>query len=316
MRYDGAQAREEVEPMTTFGYCVEAPAEWPELLELARRLDTKSRFDSFWMADALLPNGPPDAPRLDAWTALAAVAQATSRLRLGILVSGNAYRHPALLAKIATTLDHISNGRLTLGIGAGWPGENRRFGIDFWTRAERLARLEESLQVIKALWTQPRPTFQGAYYELDEPPFQPANVQQPHPPILIGGGSEPMLRAIAKYADLASPMIDLAEAKKKVDSYCGELGRNPAEIRWTGGGMLFLHDDPRVQQQAVDFALKTWGGTEESIRAGLFGSAQDVRDAVARQIAAGAGEVIVFQLPRVHMKSLLRFSDEVIPAFQ
>jgi alkanesulfonate monooxygenase SsuD/methylene tetrahydromethanopterin reductase-like flavin-dependent oxidoreductase (luciferase family) len=112
--------------MTTFGYCVEAPVEWPELLALATELDRSSRFDSFWIADALFPNGPADSPRLDAWTALAAIAGATSRLRLGVLVSGNAYRHPAVLAKIVTTIDHISNGRVELGLGAGWPGENRR----------------------------------------------------------------------------------------------------------------------------------------------------------------------------------------------
>lgn len=303
---------------TKFGYCAEAPVQWPELLGLVRRLDTGSHFDSFWLPDSLLPNGPPDEPRLDAWTALAAIAQATSRLRLGILVSGNPFRHPALLAKIATTLDHVSNGRVTLGIGAGWPSDHRRFGINFWSRAERLARFEEAVQVIKLLWTQPRPTFEGVYYRLDEPPYSPPNVQRPHPPILIGGASEPMLRAMAKYADVANPMtdIDLAEAKAKVEAYCREVGRDPAEIRWTGGGQLFLHDDPRVQREAIQFALQQYGGTEESIRAGLFGSAADVRAGIARQVAAGAEEILVFQLPRVHPKSLFRFSEEIIPAFR
>lgn len=299
-----------------FGYCAEAPLAWPELLDLARRLDADSNFDSFWLPDALLANGPPDEPRLDAWTALSAIAQATSRLRLGVLVSGNAFRHPAVLAKIVTTLDHVSGGRITLGIGAGWPGDHRRYGIDFWTRAERLARLEEAVQVIKLLWTQPRPEFEGAYYKLDEPPYSPPNVQRPHPPILIGGGSEPMLRVVAKYADVASPMIDVAEAIAKVDAYCGEIGRDAKEIRWIGGGNLFLHDDPQVQRRAIQFALQQYGGTEESIRSGLFGSAADMRAGVERQVAAGAAEIIVFQLPRVHEGSLFRFSEEIIPAFQ
>ncbi len=233
-----------------------------------------------------------------------------------MLVSGNAFRHPAVLAKIVTTLDHVSGGRITLGIGAGWPGDQRRYGIDFWTRPERLARFEEAVQVIKLLWTQPRPRFQGAYYTLDGPPYSPGNVQQPHLPILIGGGSETMLRAIAKYADVASPMIDIAEAIAKVDAYCREIGRNPGEIRWVGGGNLFLHDDPDVQRRAMEFALQEYGGTEESIRNGLFGSAADVRAGVERQVAAGATEIIVFQLPRLHPKSLARFSEEVIPAFR
>jgi alkanesulfonate monooxygenase SsuD/methylene tetrahydromethanopterin reductase-like flavin-dependent oxidoreductase (luciferase family) len=302
--------------MITFGYCQEAPIEWSDLIGLAQELDARSNFDSFWIADSLLPNGPPDEPKLEAWTALAAVAQATSRLRLGLLVAGNAFRHPAVTAKIVTTLDHISGGRVTLGIGAGWPGDHRRFGIEFWARRERMERFDEAVQVIKLLWTQPRPTFAGRHYRLDAPPYHPQNVQQPHPPILIGGGSEPMLRAIARHADLASPMIDVAEAKTKVEAYCREIGRDPGEIRWTGGDNLFLHDDPEVQQKAMEFALREYGGTEEQIRRGLFGSAADVRAGVQRQIDAGVEEMIVFQLPRMHARSLLRFSDEVIPAFR
>lgn len=299
-----------------FGYSVEAPITWPELLQLARDLDERSRFDSFWIADSLLANGPPDEPKLEAWTALAAIAAVTSRMRLGTLVSGNAFRHPALLAKIVTTLDHISGGRVTLGIGAGWPGDHRRYGIDFWKRAERLERLDEAVQVIKLLWTQRRPKFDGRHYRLDEPPYSPPNVQQPHPPILIGGGTDAMLRTIAKYADLASPMIDVVEAIGKVDAHCREIGRDPAEIRWTGGGQLFLNDDPAMQQRAIEYATQQYGTPENEIRRGLFGSGADVTDGVRRLVDEGVQEIIMFQLPRVHAKSLMRFSDEVIPAFQ
>ena len=298
-----------------FGYCVEAPIEWPDLLALATELERNSRFDSFWIADSLVPNGPLDDPKLETWTALAAIAQATTRLRLGTLISGNAFRNPAVLAKIVTTIDQVSEGRITLGIGAGWPGQNRRFGIDFWPRRERLARLDESIQVIKLLWTADRPKFDGRFYHLDEPPYRPRNVQQPHPPILIGGGSDPMLRIMARYADLASPMIALPEAKSKVAAYCREIGRDPSEIRWTGGGSLFLHDDPHVKEQAIKVAVQQYGTSEEEVRKSLFGTADDVRNGVQRQIDEGVDEIIVFQLPRVHMKSLLRFSEEVIPAF-
>lgn len=303
---------ESVKPQ--FGYCVEAPTEWPDLLAFARALDERSRFHSFWIADSLLPNGPPDEPKLEAWTALAAIAQATSRLRLGMLVSANALRHPAVLAKIVTTLDHISGGRVILGLGAGWPGEHRRFGIDFWSRDERLARFEEAIQVIKLLWTQSRPKFEGRYYRLGEPPYRPANVQSPHPPILIGGGSEPMLRAIAEHADVASPMIELTEARRRVDGYCRKLGRDPSQIRWVGGGPLFMHDDPRVRERAMEFARQSYGSTEQLER-GLFGSPADVREKVRDQIERGAHEIIVFQLPRLHLRSLMRFSDEIIPSF-
>ena len=300
----------------SFGYCFEAPVSWPEMLGIARRLDEGSNFDSLWIADSLLPNGDLDEPKLEAWTALAAIAQATSRVRLGLLVAANPYRHPALTAKIVTTLDHISDGRIELGIGAGWPDPQRRFGIDFWDRHERLERFLEALQVIKLLWTERRPRFEGRYYSLNEPPYSPGNVQQPHPPILIGGGSETMLRAMAQYADMAHPMVDLGTARTKVNAHCDEVGRDKREIRWAGGGHLFLHDDPQVQRRAIEFAADHYGQTETELRrTGLFGSARDVREGVRQQVDQGVDELIVFQLPHVHTKSLLRFSDEIIPDF-
>ena len=300
-----------------FGYCFEAPTPWPEMLDVAQTLDRDSHFDSLWIADSLTPNGPLDEPKLEAWTALAAIAQATARLRLGLLVSANAFRHPAVLAKIVTTIDQISNGRVTLGIGAGWPGENRRFGIDFWSRRERMERVAEAVQVIKLLWTQPHPVFEGRYYRLHEPPFSPANFQRPHPPILIGGGSEPMLRTIARYADLASPMIPVPEARAKVAKYCAEIGRDPAGISWIGGGNLFLHDDPAAQNRAIEYAISAgYAKNEQEVRqSGVFGSVKDVRAGIQRQMEEGVTEAVVFQLPRVHLPSLLRFSNEVIPHF-
>jgi alkanesulfonate monooxygenase SsuD/methylene tetrahydromethanopterin reductase-like flavin-dependent oxidoreductase (luciferase family) len=301
---------------TTFGYCFEAPTPWHEMLDLAQELDQSSNFDSLWIADSLVANGPADEPKLEAWTALAAIAQATTRLRLGLLVAGNVYRHPALTAKIVTTLDHISNGRVELGIGAGWPDPLRSYGIDFWTRRERLERLAEALEVIKLLWTVARPTFEGTYYRLNQAPYSPGNVQQPHPPILVGAGSDPVFRIAARYADKIHSMIDAGQARAKVASYALEVGRNTDEIRWAGGGPLFLHDDPQVQRRAIDFAVAQYSQPEEEIRrGGLFGSVDDVRAGVRDRIEQGVEEIIVFQLPRVHRSSLFRFSDEVIPGF-
>jgi alkanesulfonate monooxygenase SsuD/methylene tetrahydromethanopterin reductase-like flavin-dependent oxidoreductase (luciferase family) len=297
----------------SFGYCVEAPIEWPDLLALARELDANSRFDSFWMPDAITSHS---AAKLEPFSVLAAVAQATSRLRLGTLVAGNAFRHPAVLAQTVATVDQISGGRLTLGIGAGWPGDNRRYGIEFWRRPERIARVDEALQVMKLLWTADRPRFAGRYYSLDEPPHRIETRQQPHPPILVGGGVDPMLRLVAAHADAASPMIAIKNAKAKVDGYCHEIGRDPAGIRWAGGGSLFMHDDPATTQRAITWAAQQYNQTEDEVRAGgLFGTADDVRDGVRQQIADGADDIIVFQLPRVYTKSLIKFSDEVISAF-
>jgi alkanesulfonate monooxygenase SsuD/methylene tetrahydromethanopterin reductase-like flavin-dependent oxidoreductase (luciferase family) len=298
-----------------FGVSVEAPVAWEELLAFARAIDAESRFASLWISDAMIANGPPDDPRLDAWTALAAIAHATSRVRLGVMVSGNAYRHPALLAKIVTTLDHISDGRVELGIGAGWPGENRRYGIDFGTRRERVEQLEEALQVIKSLWTQERPVLRGKHYQLDAPPYSPKNIQWPHPPIVVGGGSDAMLRIIAKYADASNPMIDVAEAHAKIDAYCGEIGRDPREIRRTNSYPFFMHDDPSVLERAASIAKEQYGASREELDRQLFGTTDEVLRRVARARDAGIEELILFQLPRVHLKSLLAFSDEIIPSF-
>jgi alkanesulfonate monooxygenase SsuD/methylene tetrahydromethanopterin reductase-like flavin-dependent oxidoreductase (luciferase family) len=299
--------------MPSFGYVVEAPIAWPDLLALAKELDANSRFDSFWMPDAITAH---DAAKLEPFTVLAAIAMATTRLRIGTLVAGNAFRHPAVLAQTVATLDHISGGRLTLGIGAGWPGDNRRYGIEFWRRPERIARLDEALQIMKKLWTEDRPTFAGKYYTLDAPPYRIETLQQPHPPIAIGGGDEALLRTIAKHADLASPMIPVTEAKPKVEAAARELGRDITAMRWQGGGSFFMHDDPAAVKRVLAWAVEAYNQTEEEIRrGGLFGSPDDVRDSIRRQLADGCTDIIIFQLPRVHMQSLMRFSDEIIPAF-
>lgn len=286
---------------------------WEELLDLACELDENSGFDSFWIADSLVANGPPDEPKLEAWTSLAAIAQATKRMRLGLLVAGNAYRHPVVTAKIVTTLDHISGGRVELGIGSGWPDPKQSYGIDFWTRTERLERFAEALEVIKLLWTVGNPSFEGKYYRLNEPPYSPANVQSPHPPILVGAGSDRVFRIAARYADKIHSMSDVVEARKKVERYARDAGRNPDEITWSGGGWLFLNDDPDIQRRALDAAMQQYGESEETIRkGGLFGSLDDVRAGVRRQVEQGIEEIVVFQLPRMHRESLMRFSDEVI----
>jgi alkanesulfonate monooxygenase SsuD/methylene tetrahydromethanopterin reductase-like flavin-dependent oxidoreductase (luciferase family) len=146
---------------------------------------TGTAFESLWLMDHFVTGFGTafgsEGPCLEGWSALAALAQATSRVRMGIMVTGNTYRHPAVLAKQATTVDHVSGGRLDFGIGAAWHTyEHEAFAIPFHTVKERLERLEESVQVIKLLWTEPLPKFDGAYYRLNAPPYNPPSVQQPH----------------------------------------------------------------------------------------------------------------------------------------
>jgi len=299
---------------------------WEEILSLWQELDRDSSFDHLWLMDHFV-TGMGTAfdsagPCMEGWTALAALALATSRVRLGILVTGNTYRHPAVLAKMATTVDQISGGRLEFGLGGAWHAyEHQAFAISFYTTGERLERLEEAAQVIKLLWTQPRPKFQGRYYQLDEPPYNPPNVQQPHPPILIGGsGERRTLRTVARYADATNVQGTPEQVRRKfevLEGHCREAGRDYSEIRRTVQLPLFLTDDPAFQQRVVQGVRAFRGGSEEDARRSvLLGSVEDVKAQVREFADAGVQEIIVAQFPRTHRESLLRFSQEVIPAFR
>jgi F420-dependent oxidoreductase-like protein len=222
---------------------------WAETLDEFQAAEDLG-FDHAWLVDHFVDtDGSPDLPCLEAWTLLAALAAKTSRIRLGVLVSSNTFRHPALLAKEAVTVDHVSGGRLILGIGTGWhEDEHRRFGIDLPPVGERVSRLEEAIVMIRGLTSQDRTTFEGRYYRLDDAPFQPRPIQ-PHIPLLIAAHRPRMLRLAARYADqwdtfvtLAGSATDgietpVAERIAALDAACAEIGRDPAEIRrstWAG----------------------------------------------------------------------------------
>jgi alkanesulfonate monooxygenase SsuD/methylene tetrahydromethanopterin reductase-like flavin-dependent oxidoreductase (luciferase family) len=186
---------------------------------------------------------------------------------------------------------------------------------------ERLERLDESAHLIKLLWTEPRPKFEGKYYQLNEPPYNPPNVQQPHPPFLIGGGGERRtLRTVARYADVSNVQGTPEQVQHKFEvlaQHCRDAGRDPSEIRRTIQVMLFLNDDPAFQQRVVQGVMAFRGGTEdEARRSVLMGSVEDVRAGVQSFIDAGVQEIFLQQFPRTHRESLLRFSKEVIPAFR
>ena len=203
------------------------------------RLADEAGFDHLWIFDHFNPIGgaPLDGVIWEGWTLLAAMAEATSRVRIGNMVTGNTYRHPGVLAKIATTVDHLSAGRLEFGIGAGWAEvEHTMLGLDFPGVGERLRRLDEACTVIKKLWTEERADFDGRYYNLTGALANPKPVQRPYPPIWIGGGGEQRtLRIVATHADVwnfAGGPVETAIHKVEVpERHCGDIGRDPAEIR-------------------------------------------------------------------------------------
>jgi alkanesulfonate monooxygenase SsuD/methylene tetrahydromethanopterin reductase-like flavin-dependent oxidoreductase (luciferase family) len=202
-------------------------------------------FDHAWLVDHLVDtDGAPEDGCLEAWTLLAPPPPRTTRIRLGVLVSSNTFRHPAILLKEAVTVDHISGGRLVLGIGTGWhEDEHRRYGIDLPAPPERVDRFEEAVEVISLLMAQERTTFNGQHYQLDDAHLEPRPVQQPRIPILIAAHRPRMLRITARYADQWDTFgvipgaategveTDLAERIAALDAACREIGRDPAEIR-------------------------------------------------------------------------------------
>lgn len=208
-------------------------------------------FDHAWLVDHLLDtDGPPERPCLEAWTLLAAIAASTSRIRIGVLVSSNTFRHPSLLAKEAVTVDQVSGGRLILGLGTGWHvDEHRRYGFDLPPAVERVDRFEEAVEVLVRLQQEPRLTFHGRFYHAEDAVFEPRPVQQPRIPLLIAAHRPRMIRIAARWADQWDTFPELpgtatdgvtstvAERMAMLDAACETVGRDPATIRrsvWVG----------------------------------------------------------------------------------
>jgi F420-dependent oxidoreductase-like protein len=221
---------------------------WADMLAVWREADQIELYESGWTFDHFYPiRGDVTGPCLEGWVTLTALAQATTRVRLGNLVSGIHYRHPALLANMAATLDIISGGRLELGIGAGWNElESGAYGMELGTPAERSDRFEEACEVLLGLLTQETTTFAGKYYQLNEARCEPKPVQAPHPPICIGGGGEKRtLRTTAKYAQhwnfVGGTPEEFAHKREVLYQHCADIGRDPAEI--TLSSHVRLDDD-------------------------------------------------------------------------
>jgi F420-dependent oxidoreductase-like protein len=207
---------------------------WPELRDRWQWLESLG-FDSLWLPDHFFPTAGRDKPMFEAWTLLSGLALVTERARIGILVSSNTFRHPALLAKQAVTVDHMSGGRLELGIGAGWfVEEHEVFGLEFPETRELVDRYAEAIQLIDRYLTHDQSSFEGKHYRLDGAYNRPAPVQQPRPPLVMGAHGPRMLKLVAQYADTWNSFAPADELKRRNDqltAYCQEIGRDPASIK-------------------------------------------------------------------------------------
>ncbi len=279
----------------------------------------RTGWDGVYFADHFMPNGadstPLDGDTLECWSVIAALAATVPRLRLAPLVTSVTYRHPAVLANIAAAVDQVSQGRLTLGVGAGWQAnEHAAYGIELGTVTERMDRFEEAVQILRSLLSQPRTTFSGQYFQLRDAPCQPAPVQDRMPILIGGGGERRTLRIAARYADhwnaWTTPDL-LAHKVSVLLAHCEEAGRDPAEIHVSTQALLFLSTDEKWLEKKRQEA----GG-----RPVIVGNPAEAADIIARYQAAGADELIVpdFTLGPLERKkdTCDLFMREVAPAFR
>jgi F420-dependent oxidoreductase-like protein len=281
-------------------------------------------YDTAWTFDHFIPiSGNTKGPCLDGWMLLGTLAAKTAKIRIGCLVTGNTYRHPAVLAKMATTADHLSNGRLELGIGAGWfETEHTAYGIPFYTAKERARRLGEAVQIIRALWTQKETNFTGKYYQIKNAPFEPKPVQKPHPPLLIGGiGKQWTLPLVAQYADawnlLPTGPAQMADLLKTLNGYCEKYKRDCTEIEKSYLTRLVITEDPQKINQTVQALAQLRRTSPEEAKAMiLVGNVEDVKQQVQAYIDSGVTHIIIGQRQPYDRAGLQRFATEVIPAFR
>jgi F420-dependent oxidoreductase-like protein len=276
-------------------------------------------FDSVWVMDHFyqLPAlGGPAQPMLDSYTLLGALAARTSKVRLGTMVTGVTYRNPAHLAKIVTTLDVISSGRAVLGLGAAWHDvEHEGLGFDFPPAGERLDRLEEALQICRAMFTEEAPSFEGRYYRIHDARNVPRPVRSGGPPILVGGGGEKRtLQLVARYADMCNITGDAATIAHKVDvlrGHCKAVGRDPSEVTVSRLSTLVLTGTEQETAATRDFLRQVTGQEPSGSEVGTA----DELVAQVEELAAAGVEYFVFNIPTGTPDTVRRVGELLVGRF-
>jgi F420-dependent oxidoreductase-like protein len=280
----------------------------------------RAGFDSVFVMDHFyqLPNiGPRTDPMLEGYTALAGIAARTKNVRLGTLVTGVTYRNPAFLAKVVTTLDIVSAGRAILGIGAAWnEDEHRGYGYEFPPVGERLSRLEEALQICRAMFREEAPSFEGRYYRIQGALNSPRPIQKNGPPILIGGGGEQRtLKLVAQYADMCNIFGDPATVRHKLDvlaRHCEALGRDPGTIVKTRLGSLIIRKTDAEAQKLLEQLLDRPGINKELVRAGFIAGGPDrVLEETQKLLDAGL-DGLIFNMPHLEDPEAIELAGQTL----
>lgn len=292
-----------------------------DMAAVARVMDG-GLWQSAWTFDHFMPPLEfldENDPALEGWITLTGLAVLTERLRWGCIVSGNTFRNPALLAKMAATLDQMTNGRAELGIGAGWyEREHRAYGWHYPSLKERSDRLEEACALIHALFSAQGPVdFAGTYYQLEQAPFAPKCVQEPHVPIMVGGGGEKRtLRTLAKYGDTMNVGGTPAQVRHKIEvleRHCAEANRDPSQIRKSVFVPVALQDDAEKATRLRGL----WAGdmsSEDAERYLAIGNADHIIGLFRQYQEVGVQEIIFQGIPN-RPRLYERLNDDVLAAF-
>ena len=294
---------------------------WPEVRAAATEFDALG-FDSVWVCDHLYGVPNPALPIFEAWSELAAVAAITERVELGTLVTPPFFRNPAVLAKQIATVDHVSNGRVIAGLGAGWfRAEFEGTGCPFPELRERMRALDESAEVLKRLFTEKRVTFEGKHVRLREALCEPKPVRRP--PILIGGGGERVLMGIAaRHADiwnnLAVHQAALAGKVEALRRRCGEVGRDFDSIEVSQQCVVVIAEDEPAARAALEKAKKLYGGHMGGALEdhGIWGAPDRVTECIERHRALGCTHFVIEFFGRDTRPPARLFAEKVMPAFR
>jgi len=310
---------------TRIRFSIQTPLEGASFGALARHWQTAERlgYDSVWLDDHFYGVFRPQSDdSLECWTLMAALARETSTLRFGTLVACNGYRPPALVAKMAGSVDHISNGRLEFGLGAGWyEQEFAAYGYEFPSIGTRLQQLDEALKICKRMWTAERATFAGRHYRVQEAWCNPKPVQQPHPPIMIGGGGEKvLLRIVAQHADrwnFGGSVDDFRHKLPVLEAHCRAVGRDPAAIEKSWFGTVIIEPDEAHLERRLAKRRQSAGSAADAAQGRLIvGTPAQVIARLREYAAIGVTRFIAMfgRVDRLDATEL--FAREVIPAFR
>ena len=298
-----------------------AAAQWQRCLDTAL-LAEELGYDSIWVYDHFHNVPRPDHEAVfECWTTMAALAQSTTRIRLGQMVSCTSYRPPTLTAKITSTIDVISGGRLDWGVGAGWyDHEYRAYGYEYPKPSVRIGMLREAVEVVKLMWTEPDASYEGRYYRVDGAQCDPKPLQDPHPPVWIGGGGEQLtLKVVARHADVSNFGGKPDEIRHKLDvlrGHCRDVGRDEAEITRSWSPELLVRGT-EAEARAVHEARREtqpWLEEWDSYRLGnLAGTAEQVLERLELYAGFGISYLVAWMPDYPGEETLRRFAAEVIP---